>query len=232
MAVAEQLFRLEQLDADLERREGTLAELRRRQGRNVELEAEEAQLDSLRQQERTIATEQRGLESDFSALEGKIAQDRTRLYGGQVVDPRELTSLERELENYQAKLAELEDRLLTIMEQHEELQDQIRDRGRRVNELREHWEADRPALAMEAEQIADALAGMRAERDSLATTLDPRSLDLYRRLRGQSGHAVSAVDGGVCQWCRVNLPPKDVQHARSGSLVTCTNCGRILYAGG
>lgn len=232
MTIAATLFRLEQLDLDLEQREAGLRDLRRREARNLELEAAEARLEALRAQERAAATEQRSLESDLSSLETKISRDQTRMYSGQIVDSRELASLERELEHYRAQRGELEERCLLVMERVEGLQADLAETSRAANELRERWEADRPALAREAEQMADALAGLRAERENMAAEIDPRSLDLYRRLRASAGHAVSHVSNGVCQWCRVAIPPKDVQHARADQLVTCTNCARILYVGG
>jgi predicted nucleic acid-binding Zn-ribbon protein len=231
MAVVAQLFRLEELDAEIERRERELVELRRRQRRNPELEAAEQQLDRTQTQERDAAAEQRRLESDLADLEGKIERDHTRMYGGQIVDPRELSSLERELQHHREQRDGLEERILTVMEQREELERDLERLSRRTNELRQRWEEDGPALARQEEDAADALAGLRDERERLAAAVEPRSLSLYGRLRTSSGHAVSHVTNGICQWCRVTIPAKDVQHARAGSLVTCPNCARILHVG-
>lgn len=232
MAVPEQLFRLERLDADLAQREAELAELRRRQAGNPEIKTAEARLDELRAREQAAGAELRSLESDLSALEARIKRDQTRMYSGQIVDSRELASLEKELEHYRAQREELEERVLTAMERQESLQEAVTSAGRRANEMRGRWEADRPELSLREEQLTDSLAGMRAERDALAASIDARSLSLYQRLRASSGHAVSHVSNGVCQWCRVAIPAKDVQHARAGSLVTCSNCQRILHVGG
>jgi predicted nucleic acid-binding Zn-ribbon protein len=231
MAVNAQLFRLEALDADLERREAELRELRRKQEGSPELDAAAARLEELRAQEREAAVEQRTLESELAELEAKIKRDQNRMYGGQIVDPRELASLERELGHYAAERDALEERCLLAMERLEGLQSALEATSRQADEARARSEEDRPALARRAEQLAHTLADLRAERDALAASIDARSLDLYRRLRSSAGHAVSHVSDGVCQWCRVAIPPKDVQHARSGALVTCTNCQRILYAG-
>src|SRR5438067_1882587 len=95
----------------------------------------------------------------------------------------------------------------------------------------ERREAEQPALARRIAEGEDALTQLRAERESLAGSLDAPSLAMYQRLRSSSRHAVSSVSNGVCQWCRVTIPSKDVQHARSGELVTCSNCARILYVG-
>lgn len=231
MAVAESLFQLEQHDAQLERREAELREIRQRRQRNRELEAAQARLERLRSEEQTAAAGQHALELELSTLESKITRDRTRMYGGQIVDPRELASLEKELEHYSAQRDALEEQVLLAMERLEGLQESAASAAGDVEELRQRWEVDRPALQRREEELAGSLTQLQAEREALAASLDPSALELYRRLRAGSGHAVSHVTDGICQWCRVAIPPKDVQHARGGALVTCTNCARILYAG-
>jgi predicted nucleic acid-binding Zn-ribbon protein len=231
MTLAATLFQLEQLDSDLEQREAELRDARKRLAANPQLAAAEARLEVLRSQERMASTEQRRIEADLTDVEAKIKRDQTRMYSGQIVDPRELASLERELEHYGHRRSELEEHCLESMEQVEDLQRQMADASRQVAELRDRWESSRPELTRQIEQLTDRLAGIHAERERVAGSIDPRSLDQYGRLRRSLGHAVSHISGGVCQWCRVAIPPKDVQHARGDVPATCSNCGRILYAG-
>lgn len=231
MAVPAQLFRLEQLDLELERQESALADLRRRQQRNPEWERAEATLTTLRSQEATLAAEQRGLERDLADLQAKIERDGKRMYSGSIVDVRELTSIEKELAHHRAQCNELEDRLIDIMERVEVLQADIATRSREAKSLLERWQDDRPSREGEAEALTDSAAGLRTEREELLSTIEPHALNTYTRLRKASGHAVSHVSGGVCQWCRVVIPQKDIQHARAGALVTCSNCARILFVG-
>jgi predicted nucleic acid-binding Zn-ribbon protein len=232
MALTASLFALEQLDTDIEGRESAIRDARRRIGRNAELDTMEARLDSLRTRADAAMADQRAAESEIAELEIRIKRDHSRLYSGQIVDSREIASLERELEHYHIKKDELEDRCLTVMERVEELQSEIDTLSHRANELRQRWEADRADLTREVEWMSDELAGLRAAREEAAARLDPRLLDSYARLRKSLGHAVTEVTGGICAMCRVAIPAKDVQHARAGAtLVHCPNCSRILYAG-
>lgn len=232
MSVAAQLAELERLDGALVVLERQISEQRRQQRENPGVTALEARLADLRARERALGADQRRLEVELAELEDTIQRDRTRLYGGKIVDPRELAALERELEHYAARRDPLEERLLLLLEEIEALQAEITACSREANIARARWEANRPALARETEEAVDALASLRAEREQLVTEIEPRARELYERVRGSSGHAVSTVINGVCQSCRVALPAKDVQHARSGQLVTCANCARILYVPG
>jgi len=231
MASPAQLFRLEQLDADLDHRRAALAEARRRLQRDPEAEASEARLERARREEREAITQQRRLEGDLAEVESRLKRDHDRLYSGQIVDSRELASLEREMQTYRERRDATETALLGAMEQTERLQEEAATLGRQTEAGRAQRETGRPALVRQVEEMAAALVDCEAEREALAAELDAPALSMYTRLRQRAGHAVSHVSGGVCQWCRVGIPPKDVQHARAGALVNCTNCGRILYVG-
>src|SRR5947209_7323481 len=121
MAVAAQLFQLEQLDSQIERDEAALADLRRRHGKNPELDTEEARVARLRADDDRLAAEQRSLESDLTDLEARIKRDDSRMYGGQIVDSRELASLQLELEHLRSRRDAVEEQVLALMERIETL---------------------------------------------------------------------------------------------------------------
>ncbi|GAC1443442.1 MAG: C4-type zinc ribbon domain-containing protein [Chloroflexota bacterium] len=231
MTVAAQLFRLEQLDGEIQSLEGDLADLRRLVQGDPRIVAAEKHVELLRSQETAAAAQQRRLEGDLADVVAKMERDHRRLYGGSIVDPRELASLERELQHYGAQRDALEEQLYTAMELVERLQNDLATSTRDLDESRQHRVDDRPSLLERTQNLSNTIAERREEREALAGELDDRTLAIYTRLQKQSGRAVARISGGVCGSCRVGLPPKDVQHARAGLLATCTNCGRILYAG-
>lgn len=218
---------LDRLDSDLAQREAAISEVRRRQAQNPEVAAAERRAEALRDALAGAEREQRAAEAELSDLEGRLARDNGRLYSGAIVDPRELASLEREIAGYRERLAQAEERCLEVMERVERLSRESTEAARAANAQRERWEADREPLGRRIEGMVDALAGLRAERESLAGRLDARTLERYGRLRASLGHAVAPVQAGICTACHVTIPPKDIQHARE-SLIPCPNCGRIL----
>ncbi|HEX6507045.1 MAG TPA: hypothetical protein VF221_05375 [Chloroflexota bacterium] len=231
MSVPAQMLRLEQLDTEIEQAEASLNDLRRRRQHNPALQAAEARVRRLRDNEVASAAEQRRLEAELADIEAKMKRDNTRMYSGQIVDSRELASLERELAHYAAQRDELEGQVLEAMEHAEAFAGEIAASDESAQAERQRWEAEVPALERQEAELTDQLARLRAEREQLAAEVDPRTLSTYIQLRTGSGHGVSVVRDGICQWCRVTVPQKDVQHARSGALVVCSNCARILYVG-
>lgn len=230
MALAGILFRLEQIDTEIERAEAAVRDMERRQARNPALEAADARRRELDARVRAAEAEQRAREAALSDLEGKIKRDNTRMYSGQIVDPREIRSLERELEQYGARRDLLEEECLQGMEDLDALHAQQAAAEREAEDLRETWQESRPALARQAELARAKLAGLHTQREQLAGTIDPRALATYSRLRSTLGQAIAPITAGVCGACRVTLTQRDIQHARGEALVPCGNCGRVLYA--
>jgi predicted nucleic acid-binding Zn-ribbon protein len=231
MSLTSDLYALDQLDSEIEQQEGAIRDIRRRITRNPELEATEARLETVRKQEAESSGRQRSLENDIADLDARIKRDHGRLYSGQVVDSREIASLERELEHYRSRKDELEEQCLTVMDRTEHLQSELATLTQKAESLRAQWEADKVTLAREGRQKLAELNNAREKREAAAGTIEPRALDIYTRLRKTAGHAVSLVSGGVCGQCRVTIPAKDIQHARTGDvLVHCPHCNRILCA--
>lgn len=230
MAISTQLFELERLDTDLLSLQKHLHDLRRLLQESPQVRVAEDHLASLQTRLHDLQRQQRVLEAELADVEARIARDQGRIYGGQVVDPREIATLEREVLHDREKRDPLEDRLLTIMEQVDTLAPQVAAAQRAAQEARAQWESGKPDGTRRAQETAGALAELRADRERLAAQIDPRTLEQYTRLRRTQGNAVSLITGGICQWCRVGIPAKDVQHVRAGQLVTCPNCTRILHA--
>jgi predicted nucleic acid-binding Zn-ribbon protein len=229
MALAETVFHLEQLDSTLDLRVAALRDLQRRSRQNVELDNARTALASLEAERARVSAESRAADVALAEIEAHIARTRGRLYGGAIIDPRELSSLQRELDHLAPRRDDAEMRCLDLMERIETLDAQINSRRDEVARLEKAREESRPRAVAEARALNEQIAALRAEREPLASSLDPSSLALYTRLRAAQGHAVSPIANGICTACRVTLPPRDVQHARGSTLTTCPNCRRILY---
>ena len=83
------------------------------------------------------------------------------------------------------------------------------------------------------EQLKATVSELNKKRKTLISVLvlqeHYKLIDLYTELKKQKGIAVAKVEQGICRGCRISLPTAELQQARSGSLVRCSSCGRILF---
>ena len=117
MKVVSQLFKLQEIDLAIEADEQALRQITSQLGESqavvkarAKLASEHQRLEELRNQQRSAEWEMDDLSSKISAAEGK-------LYGGRIGNPKELASLQREVDIFRAKREQLEEKVLTIMEQ-------------------------------------------------------------------------------------------------------------------
>ena len=81
--------------------------------------------------------------------------------------------------------------------------------------------------------IRRASTGLR-NREALAAQIDPDLLDQFERLFNSKGDAaIVAVEHGVCTGCHMKVTTATAARVKAGKeIVSCEQCGRILYLGG
>ena len=69
------------------------------------------------------------------------------------------------------------------------------------------------------------------EREALASKIDADLLDQFERLFNSKGDAaIVAVEHGVCTGCHMKVTTATASQVKAGKeIVSCENCGRILY---
>jgi hypothetical protein len=76
------------------------------------------------------------------------------------------------------------------------------------------------------------LAELQSGRAQLAGAVDDSTRSRYERIFKSKGeNVVVGIDHSACGGCHMKLPAQIVTHCRAqqAELVTCPNCGRILY---
>ena len=69
------------------------------------------------------------------------------------------------------------------------------------------------------------------ERDALTSEIDGDLLNRFERLFNSKGDAaVVAIEHGVCTGCHMKVTTATASRVKAGKeIVSCENCGRILY---
>jgi len=229
MTSVKRLYDLQQIDLDIQREQEALDEISRQLGESEALL--EARAEFLAEQEHLaeIEKQQRDLEWEIEDLRTSIAKVNAKLYGGANKNPKELVSLEKEVEIFKAKLREKEDSLLDLMAETEMIQDKIKLDGERLKKLEVEWKEEQKALSQKQAKVENRLSDLSQKRQSVASEITKQTLELYEGIRLRKGQAVVKVAQGRCHGCHLTLSMSEWQRARAGDLAQCSSCGRILY---
>lgn len=231
MSKARQLYELQEVDLEIEAKREALSGVESRLGESEALVEARALLDGERKRLAELERDQRLAEWEVEDPRTKAALLEQKLYSGSVRNPKELLSLQEQVEHLKGVKREQEDKLLDIMTNVEAVQKTIAIKGEELQRMEEDWREEQRMLSSEKAELEASLATLEQRRKELISRIDAKSLELYQALREKrQGRAVAKVEQGMCQGCRIVLPMTELQRARmSQELVQCSSCGRILY---
>lgn len=228
MTSAEILYQLQEVDIAIESKEKRLAEVEEQLGESEELREARAALEQAETELYELEKLQRQEELELKTVAGKIESEESRLYGGRVTNPKELTGLQKEVRYLKERRADIEDSLLETMMSREEATKGVTERKATLDKIESDWANAQAALTAERDELQHDLDQLRSRREQLIDQVSPDALSTYNYLRRLKGLAVARFENGMCMGCRVSLPTVEQQRVKSDDLITCSNCGRVL----
>jgi len=231
MTVARTLYDLQIIDLNIQKEQETLDDINRQLGESEALSQVKAELVAEKEHLAQTEKQQRDVEWEIEDLRSNSKQINDKLYGGKTKNPKELVSLEKELEIFKAKLRQKEDDLLDLMAEIEAAQDNTKINSERLSKLEGEWQQEQKDLSQRQAKVKSRLSDLSRKRQALASDIAKQTLELYEVIRSRKGQAVVKIEQGRCQGCRLNLAVNELQRARAGDLIQCSSCGRILCLG-
>ncbi|MEY2559036.1 MAG: uncharacterized protein QOE34_2461, partial [Verrucomicrobiota bacterium] len=137
-----------------------------------------------------------------------------------------------EIERYEKEIQSIEDRELELMEQAEKMKVEAGVEEKKSSAARESIGRQMTDLEQKGAALDARLAEITTERDELASKIDEDLLGRFERLFASKGDAaVVALEHEVCTGCHMKLTTQTAHRVRNGKeIVSCEQCGRILYA--
>ena len=231
MTIAQQLYDLLGVDAELDRCRSSIAAIDETLADDKTLRDRRRAVEMGRAVLGRQETERRDIELSVGSSQEKGKQLEEKLYDGSVRNSRELEGMNTELNLLKENQRRQEEGLLRALEAIEETERKLGRIEGGLRELEETREQQRVDLGGERAQLEAEIEALQARRSSMASQVSPEHLRLYDRMRvARQGHAVSRVERGVCGGCRISLPSRVVQQARTSQRpVQCPSCSRILF---
>lgn len=170
-----------------------------------------------------------GGEAEVNALQARITALDRKLYGGSVHNPQDLLDIQRELDVLRSRRSDAEDRALAQLDQAEEAAAVERAGLETLRDAEARRAAQVAPLEERLGRLRAELAEANADRERIAAALEPRALELYRRVAQHRTPAVAGIAGDACGGCHLPLSNQERSAVRAGTAITqCSNCDRIL----
>jgi len=229
MSVVKQLYQLQEIDLELESSEQALNQITSQLGESEAVVKAQEKLAQERQRLEELKRQQHSVEWEIDGVRSKLTAVEEELYSGRIRNPKELANLQYDVDGLKAKRDKLEDKALEIMDQVELAAKNTISLDEELKTLEADWQSQQQQLTANLEQLKTTLSNFKHKRQLLTAEIDPQVLEVYHELKKLRGTAVAKVERGICRGCRISLPITELQQARSGSLVRCSSCGRVLF---
>jgi predicted nucleic acid-binding Zn-ribbon protein len=226
------IFRLQQVDRQIDRTRVQLESIRKTLENDAEMRKATERAEAAQKEHHRASQKMKNAEADVEAQKIKIQQAEASLYSGNIKNPKELQDLEREIASLKKFLVTLEERQLEAMLEAEVAENELAEADTMLNTLKSRLGAEQANLLEERAELNKHLERLAEEREATLAPIEDNLLQMYEMLRRQKkGVAVTEVSDNACASCGTIINAAAQQNARSQKqLVNCPTCGRILFA--
>jgi uncharacterized protein len=194
-----------------------------------QLAASAAGVEALKQKGRQLEMNRKKLELDVGTRTETISRLKTQQYQTRKND--EFQAIGHEIERYENEIRKLEDEELEVMLAADKLKAEIEASEKTGRATKESISRQLNDLETKSETLQNRQEELAKERETLASKIDGDLLHRFERLFNSKGDAaVVAIEHGVCTGCHMKVTTATTARVKTRKeIVSCENCGRILY---
>jgi uncharacterized protein len=226
----EKLLVLQDRDRKIHRVQEELAHISpERETLNAKAATTQIQLEAAKTRVKQIESERKRLEIEVDSKKSQIEK-----YANQQLQTRkneEYRALAHEIEHCKAEITKIEDHEIELMEKAEAAQKEVLRAMADASAAKSQVEKEVTELNLREGNLKKDLAQFQQGRTELATAVDETARVRYERLLKSKGdNVIMGINHGVCGGCHMKLPAQILVDCKSQrDIVSCSNCGRILY---
>ncbi len=224
------LYQLQQTDSQIEADEAELSGLDNGETLAGELEAEEAKLRELEDKLTAAQAELYDKQLQLQGTEDDRQAKWDQTYGGMVSDPKELSALERKIEELDWRKGKLEEDIIMLLDDVEALQEQVGQKQAEVEEMSSKLSEVRQHFEQRSAELSEELQDLAQRRSELEAQIKSSLLDDYEHTRQHSANiAVAVVKDRACSACHTAVASSLLGELQQPTIVVrCESCRRIL----
>ena len=201
-----------------------------RQSLEAQLAASAAALTALKSKGQHLEMDRKKLELDAGTRRESINRLKTQQYETRKND--EFRAMGNEIERYEKEIQAIEDQELELMDQSEKLKAELAIEDKKASGARESIARQMADLEEKGKTLQGQLSQLTAESTEIASKVEEELLSRFERLFASKGDAaVVALEHEVCTGCHMKVTTQTAHRVKNGKeIVSCEQCGRILYA--
>jgi len=191
-----------------------------------------AGVEALRQKARQVEVDRKRMELDAATRTESIARLKTQQYQTRKND--EFQALGHEITRYENEIRKIEDEELELMVASDKMKADLAAEEKKAAAVKDSIARQTANLEEKSKTLQSRLEALTRESADFAGNIDEDLLALFERLFKSKGDAVVvALEHEVCTGCHMKVTTQTAHRVKANKeIVSCENCGRILYEAG
>ena len=163
-----------------------------------------------------VAKEQRETERETQRLTDRKDLIESRIYAGNITNPKELSALQEEVGNLTSLIGDQEDILLVRMEETEKYDEGLEKATTQFQDAKAAHEKKLIDLKSKQNDLMKQLESEQPQQEALRGKFSPDVLQIYDRVsQSNKGIGVAVVEGDRCSECRLSIPTQLLEKLKS-----------------
>ena len=189
-----------------------------------------SRLENARSRAKEIEVQKKTLEVEAASKREQISRYKTQQM--QTRKNEEFSALAHEIATVEQAVTQIEDREIELMEEAESLKPQISTAEQTYAADKAKYEAQISSLGEKETNLKTRISELDESRQAAAAEMDEDLLERYDRLfQTKNAFAVVALEHEVCTGCHMKVTTQSSVELRAEkSIISCPQCGRILFA--
>jgi predicted nucleic acid-binding Zn-ribbon protein len=224
----EHLIALQHADAEIRRLKTEVAELPKRVAViEAKLAGTKAALEKAKNAVKGDEAARRKYETAINDLRTKISKYRDQSLD--VKTNEQYKALMHEIQFAEQEIASNEDKILELMVNAEVREKEVKAAEGELKAETAEIEKEKSHAREETAKDEKELAEWTAKREAARNAVDPDLIRHYERVLKFRGSGLAEVRDHKCMGCSVMLRPQTFNEVKTGKLIYCDSCQRILY---
>lgn len=167
---------------------------------------------------------------EIATLIDKKQNSESRLYSGEVTNPKEMQDMQMEIESLARRNDVLDDELLRIISHRDACQATLSECESALSEIGEERKEENRNLLKEKKSLASTVKEQLSQRKAAVQELPAELFKTYNVLRTKKANRpISVLRDDACTICGIEQNSTVITAInRSSDIVNCQSCGRIL----
>ncbi|MFA5524622.1 MAG: C4-type zinc ribbon domain-containing protein [Tissierellales bacterium] len=163
-------------------------------------------------------------------ISSKLKHIEEKLYNGSVSDLKQLTYMNKEVQDIKKESVKLERETLLLMEETEKLGYELIEVVNMYDQLKEKIDENIKEIESMSDKIKIEINKEKVIIEKISSRLAEDLRNKYSTLKVTKGKVLAQVFEGKCKGCHMTIPLFIMSKLKNKDEITyCDNCGRILY---